>query len=350
MHSIKFLGLTLGIALSIFAISLAVYAWTAPTAPPPGGNVPAPINVGTTEQTKAGALGVGGVFRANSAVHLAVGGGNVGIGTTEPSHPLTVNSGGGLFGTFLTGGLLHGNYRYTGMIIGQSALAGHAANIGYMTHQTDTTQSGVYLTNFGESEGLTGIFIRRGGNVGIGITTPGALLHVADLFTAGGRNLIIGDDTFLSDIDVANTLGLYGNQDSTQGHIRLGSAGPVISGVSGNVGIGTTAPGERLEVAGNIRLSGATPTHRITNLAAPIASSDAATKAYVDANLNPTSAIRMANNLNEPCPTITGINCVGAVHQQIHGNVWWENITGCEWRQTTHPDTITRRLCFYSNI
>jgi len=43
-RTIKFLGLTLGIALSIFAISVAVYAWTAPTAAPPDGNVPAPIN------------------------------------------------------------------------------------------------------------------------------------------------------------------------------------------------------------------------------------------------------------------------------------------------------------------
>ena len=184
MHSIKFLGLTLGIALSIFAISLAVYAWTAPTAAPPDGNVPAPINVGTTTQTKAGALGVGGVFTANSAVHLAVGGGNVGIGTTA----------------------------------------------------------------------------------------PGALLHVADLFAAGGRNLQIGDDTFLSDIDLTNTLGLYGIQDSTRGNIRLGSAGPIISGVGGNVGIGTTAPGARLHVEGNIIA------------AAPTAYNHVATRGWVEAN------------------------------------------------------------------
>ena len=51
----------------------------------------------------------------------------------------------------------------------------------------------------------------------------------------------------------------------------------------GNVGIGTITPGEKLEVAGNIKLSGSSPTYKITNVAAPTASADVATKGYVDA-------------------------------------------------------------------
>jgi hypothetical protein len=52
---------------------------------------------------------------------------------------------------------------------------------------------------------------------------------------------------------------------------------------AGKVGIGTTTPAEKLEVSGNIKLSGASPTYKITNVATPTASSDVATKGYVDA-------------------------------------------------------------------
>ncbi|MBA4373202.1 MAG: hypothetical protein C0402_10125 [Thermodesulfovibrio sp.] len=52
--------------------------------------------------------------------------------------------------------------------------------------------------------------------------------------------------------------------------------------VDGNLGVGTTNPGAKLEVSGNIKLSGSAPTYTVTNIANPINSSDAATKAYVD--------------------------------------------------------------------
>lgn len=53
-HTIKvvFLALVLSFGLSY------VYAWTAPSANPPGGNVSAPINTGVAAQVKDGGLGV----------------------------------------------------------------------------------------------------------------------------------------------------------------------------------------------------------------------------------------------------------------------------------------------------
>lgn len=54
--------------LSIFVFSIIgiSYAWQNPTVSPPGGNVDAPVNTGTSTQYKAGGLGIGGVFRAFS--------------------------------------------------------------------------------------------------------------------------------------------------------------------------------------------------------------------------------------------------------------------------------------------
>lgn len=52
---------------------------------------------------------------------------------------------------------------------------------------------------------------------------------------------------------------------------------------SGSVGIGTTStPTEKLEVNGNIKLSGVTPSYRLTNVANPIDNYDATNKIYVD--------------------------------------------------------------------
>ncbi len=49
-----------------------------------------------------------------------------------------------------------------------------------------------------------------------------------------------------------------------------------------NLGVGTSGPSEKLEVNGNIKLSGGSPSYRIKNLADPASDNDAATKNYVD--------------------------------------------------------------------
>jgi hypothetical protein len=79
-------------------------------------------------------------------------------------------------------------------------------------------------------------------------------MHIADIFPAGGRNLAVGDDTFITDVDVANTIGIFGSQNSDRGTIQLGSSsGSFLSGLNGNIGIGTTNPDFRLTVNGKIK-------------------------------------------------------------------------------------------------
>ena len=48
------------------------------------------------------------------------------------------------------------------------------------------------------------------------------------------------------------------------------------------IGIGTASPGARLEVNGDIKLSGSSPTYTVTNVRNPTDPSDVATKEYVD--------------------------------------------------------------------
>ena len=55
-----------------------------------------------------------------------------------------------------------------------------------------------------------------------------------------------------------------------------------IDTANGRVGVGTTSPQEFLEIKGNIRLGGDSPTYTISNIADPINASDIATKNYID--------------------------------------------------------------------
>jgi hypothetical protein len=62
MSKLKSLALILGVLIMSFLVGYLVFAqiWQEPTAAPPGGNRPAPLNVGLTDQTKQGALFIGG--------------------------------------------------------------------------------------------------------------------------------------------------------------------------------------------------------------------------------------------------------------------------------------------------
>jgi hypothetical protein len=69
----------------------------------------------------------------------------------------------------------------------------------------------------------------------------------------GGMYFQGGDDAALYDINVVNTMGIYGVQDSTIGSIKLGSGGGTISGKGSKIGIGTINPTNgTLEVNGNV--------------------------------------------------------------------------------------------------
>ncbi len=86
------------------------------------------------------------------------------------------------------------------------------------------------------------------GKVQLNNTGGNIQLELADQYAAGGRNLLLGDDAYLSDVDQPNGLGVFGNADSARGGILLGGKGPWLWGREGRLGIGTETPGALLHL------------------------------------------------------------------------------------------------------
>jgi hypothetical protein len=120
-----------------------------------------------------------------------------------------------------------------------------------------------YIARWSSSTTLTtGSLFDNGTNVGVGNQSPLYKLDVTGDIRATGAVYANangqmyfrgGDDAELWDINVANTLGVYGQQDQTVASIKLGSGGGTISGRSSNIGIGTINPtSASLTVNGNV--------------------------------------------------------------------------------------------------
>ena len=137
-----------------FFVNCFILAWSPPTAPPPGDNVPAPLNVGSASQYKSGALGIGGVFRGYGNVYI---GGNVGIGTTNPSQKLDVN----------------GYVKGTGLCIGDDCKSSWPSGSGSESGWID--------------DGTVVRLETAADNVGIGTVAPEAKLHVAGKIKTDGE-------------------------------------------------------------------------------------------------------------------------------------------------------------------
>jgi alpha-tubulin suppressor-like RCC1 family protein len=183
--------------------------------------------------------------------------GNIGIGTTGPASTLEVSDVGGSplilrhKGVDVGGGAGI-DFRYGGTppaYIARILPYVQMGGGGDLLFQTAADYDGPYETK---------MILQRGGNVGIGTTSPQALLHIRG---AGGPNVHILADSTSGDASIrvkasgsdwrlttqAGT-GKFFLSDVSAGQDRLGID------PNGNMGVGTTSPSERLDVDGTARL------------------------------------------------------------------------------------------------
>lgn len=225
---------------------------------------------GTTQTTAASAAVGGGWTDGGTNVYLTTGTDSVGIGTTAPATGLEVKSDTGLRVTRAS------NSDQIITLTGGEGTGYSSVTAGYGLRLNAAKAAGLLGTIELQSAGATKVFMDASGNVGIGTTGPfGAL-------TLGGTN---GDATKGLNFEANTNLGAeadasrrwriradytaYGDLAIAQSTTRTGVVfdSKVMIGATGNVGIGSTTPGAKLEVAGNINSStGALQTAGVTRI------------------------------------------------------------------------------------
>lgn len=218
------------IVVSILSAT-AVSAWTGPSASPPGGNVAAPINVGSTNQIKNASIGVNGISVFGNSVLSGLG-----VGT----------------GRYL-------NFDYTSGGTSGAGLSGYGIrdNNGTLEFKNSggtwaSLQSLIFAGGSQWATGTGGAIYYNGGNVGIGTPTPEATLHVMR-GTAPGGTAIFSGTTNLSHFNwsVSEDTYIRGGKSTSRVIINDTASGNVlIAEGGGNVGIGTAAPQQKLDVLG----------------------------------------------------------------------------------------------------
>ncbi len=302
-HRILKFALVSILALSVCSVVHA--AWDAPSANPPDDNTYKPINQGETMQVKNGTFWLGG---DNYTVNpgdwsFLVEKGRVGIGTTNPGAELD------LVNTTSTQPIFTASDD-TGAELLRIQNNGNVG-ISSSTPNYDLTVNGygyfaqpvVVGTPTKDTHATTKSYVDSTLTTEVGSSTFWTLNGI-DLYPASTTyDVGIGTSTPSYKLEVAGDINLTGTLYQNGSEMQTGyweQSGSNIYYNTGNVGIGTTSPAYALDVAGYGQFS------QPVTVGTPIADTHATTKSYVDSELAEATSTAENTYVNEAGDTMTG--------------------------------------------